>query len=147
MRIRMTLVAVAVVALASGSAIARDDKHMFPIKAALSTPEAKEKLGNGVAFYFGNQKHPRVEKTIGEYVSNKKTNAANKSDEKACEWVFLTAMLALRDRAVSEGGDAVVNIKSYYKKNEVASDSQYECHAGAFVAGVALKGTVVKLAK
>jgi hypothetical protein len=61
--------------------------------------------------------------------------------------VFLTVVLALRDRAVSEGGDAVVNIKSYYKKNEVVSDSEYECHAGAFVAGVALKGTVVKLAQ
>ncbi|HZC01952.1 MAG TPA: hypothetical protein VE844_11510 [Gammaproteobacteria bacterium] len=59
----------------------------------------------------------------------------------------MSALLALRDRAVQEGGDAVINIKSFYKKNEVISDSEYECHAGGILAGVALQGTVVRLTK
>jgi hypothetical protein len=151
MRGRTILVSIPVVllltVLGGTTAGARDTKLMLPVAEGLGTPAAKEKLGTTVKFFFGNQAHPPVAKRIGEYVANHKTNAANKSDKTACEWVFLTAVLALRDRAVSDGGDAVVNIKSYYKKSEVVSDSEYECHAGAFVAGVALKGTVVKLAE
>jgi uncharacterized protein YbjQ (UPF0145 family) len=78
-------------------------------------------------------------------VANRKTNAFNKSDEEACKWVFLSAMIALQERAIREGANAVVGINSYYKKNEVSSNTQYECHAGNIVAGVALKGTVARL--
>ncbi len=71
--------------------------------------------------------------------------SCEKSDEKACNWAFLSAMIALRDRALNEGGNAVVNIKSNYKQNEMSSNTEFECHAGAIMSGVALKGTVVKL--
>ena len=57
---------------------------------------------------------------------------------------MLSALIELRERARKEGGDAIVNIVSFYRKQEFDSDTLYECHAGAFVAGVALKGTVVK---
>lgn len=147
MKTRMTVITIALLCVVAGSAFARDTKHMYLIDAALNTPVARDKLGTAVKFYFGQQEHPPVARTIAEYTANRKTNAANKSDRVACEWVFLTAMLALRDRAVQDGGDAVINIKSFYKKNEVVSDTEFECHAGAFVAGVALKGTVVTLAK
>jgi hypothetical protein len=130
-----------------GSASGRNTKYMLPIEPALATPVAKEKLGTGVSFYFGNQPHPPIARTIGDWVTNLKTNAFNKSDEEACRWVFLSAVLSLRDRAVKEGGDAVVAIRSFYKKNEVVSDTEYECHAGALIAGVALKGTVVTLVR
>jgi hypothetical protein len=53
----------------------------------------------------------------------------------------------LAGRARTEGGNAVINIVSYYKKNVFSSATEYECHAGAIIAGVALKGTVVKLSK
>ncbi len=147
MRALMTVIAAILLCVVAGSALARDTKHMYLIAEALDRPVATEKLGTAVAFYFGKQEHPPVARTLGEYTANRKTNAANKSDREACQWVFLSAMLALRDRALQEGGDAVINIKSYYKKNEVVSNSEYECHAGAVVAGVALRGTVVKLAK
>jgi hypothetical protein len=141
------IVVVIATALGGSVASARDTKLMLSVQEGLSTPAAKEKLGSGVRFFFGKQPHPAVAKEFGEYVTNPKTNAANKTDKAACEWVFLSAVLALRDRATSLGGNAVVNIKSYYKKNEVVSETEYECHAGAFIAGVALKGTVVKLSE
>lgn len=147
MRLRITLMALILLYITSSSIFARDTKHLLPIDDALNTPAAKEKLSPSVAFYFGKQTHPPVAQTLGEYTANRKTNAVNKSDRQACEWVFLSALLALHDRAVQEGGNAVINIKSYYKKNEFVSDSEYECHAGGIIAGVALKGTVVKLAK
>ena len=147
MHTRMTVVTMVLLYVASGSALARDTKYMLPIDAALNTPAAKDKLGTAVAFYFGDQAHPKVAQTLGVYTTNHKTNAFNKSDQEACEWAFLSALLSLRDRAVREGGDAVINIKSYYKKSVVVSNIEYECHAGALIGGVALQGTVVKLAK
>ena len=60
---------------------------------------------------------------------------------------MISALLELRDRAVREGGNAVIKVVSYYNKQEIPDTTEYECHTGAFVAGVALKGTVVKLSK
>jgi hypothetical protein len=120
---------------------------MFSIDEAMSTEDAKAKLDKGIHFYFGDQKHPAVAKRFGEFMSNKKTNAFNKTDERACQWAFLSAMLSFQDRALREGGDAVVNIRSYYKKNTISSSTEFECGAGNVIAGVTFLGDVVKLAK
>lgn len=146
MKIRISVFILSVILLVAQQVFARDTRSMLPISEALSTPDAQAKL-EGVKFYFGNQKHPSVEQTIGEFKSNKKTNAFNKSDKEACEWAFLSAMLSFQQRALDEDGNAVVDIKSNYKNNEVVSDTEYECGAGAIIAGVAFKGTVVKLVK
>jgi uncharacterized protein YbjQ (UPF0145 family) len=79
-------------------------------------------------------------------VSNRKTNAVGKSDEKACNWAFLSAMIALEKRAKQLGANAVVNIVSYYQKDVMSSATEFECHAGAVIAGVALKGDFVNVA-
>ena len=129
----------------SVAAHARDTELKLSVKEALETAAAKEKLGTEVKFFFGDQVHPAVKATLGTYTSNKKTNFANKTDKEGCEWVFLSAMLSLKQRALAEGGNAVVNIQSYYKKKEFSSPTEYECHAGAIMGGVALRGTVVKL--
>jgi len=129
------------------NAQARDEHTMFSIQEAMNTEDAKAKLDKGIQFYFGEQKHPKAEKTFGEFMSNKKTNAFNKTDERACQWAFLSAMLSFQDRALQEGGDAVVNIRSYYKRHEVSSTTEFECGAGNIIAGVTFKGDVVKLAK
>jgi hypothetical protein len=139
------LVVTAVASLTVGVAYARDTNLKLPLKDAMAAPAAQEKLGTEVKFFFGSEAHPVVKSTLGTYTSNKKTNFANKSDKEGCEWVFLSAMISLKERALAEGGNAVINIQSYYKKNEFTSATEYECHAGAFVGGVALRGTVVKL--
>lgn len=125
--------------------LARDERQMYPVDSALSTPVAQEKLDKGVKLYFGNQKHAKPVTDHGEWATNKKTNALNKSDREACEWAFLSAVLELQERARKQGGNAVVNIKSNYKNTETISDTEYMCGAGTVMAGVALKGTVVKL--
>lgn len=126
-------------------ASARDTVESYPIADVLNSEAAKSKLGNNVKFYFGDQTYGPVEQKLGEYRTNRKTNAFNKSDKEACEWVFLTAMIALRDRAVQEGGNAVVNIRSNYRNNLTSSNDTFQCGSGALVAGVALVGDVVKL--
>lgn len=134
-------------ALASTAALARDDRNMYPLEDPLNTEAAKEKLDPEVKLYFGNQKHTKVEKRYGEWGTNKKTNAFGKSDKQACEWAFLSAVMELQERARKEGGNAVVNIRSNYKNQTTSSETEYMCGSGAIMAGVALKGDVVKLAK
>ncbi|WP_308364458.1 MULTISPECIES: excinuclease ATPase subunit [unclassified Microbulbifer] len=127
------------------TAQARDTRHMLSIQDALSTPDAKAKLDGDIQLQFGAAPKGTITQRHGEFTANKKTNAFNKSDTEACRWVFLSAMIALQDRARREGGNAVVNIRSYYKKNEINSPTEFECGAGAVMAGVTLKGEVVTL--
>ena len=127
------------------SAVARDDIGSYSINEVLSLEKSKSALGNDINFYFGEQKHAKVEKNFGTFKTNKKTNAFNKTDKEACQWVFLSAMVSLRDRAAREGGNAVINIKSNYKNNLTSSNETFQCGSGAIIAGVALVGTVVKL--
>jgi uncharacterized protein YbjQ (UPF0145 family) len=128
-------------------ALARDTEYHLKIEEVMNDPDYKQKLGDDVRFFFGGQKTPAIDKNFGEFVTNKKTNSFGKPDEDACRWAMLSAMLELRERALKMGGNAVVNIVSYYKKDTFSSESDYECHAGGIIAGVALKGTVVTLKK
>lgn len=142
-------VAMATMMLAVASLVpaqARDTKHLFPIAQGIATKSAEDRLDGSVKFYFGNQDHPKVLNKLGSDVTNRKTNAFGKSDEQACNWAFLSALVQLEKRAVELGANAVVNIVSYYKKDAFSSPTEFECHAGALMAGVALKGDFVKIA-
>jgi len=125
---------------------ARDTTHLLPIAAGLENRDAQETLDGSIKFFFGAQQHPAVVSKHGTYVSNRKTNAVGKSDERACNWAFLSAMISLQNRAKQLGANAVVNIVSYYQKSVMSSETEFECHAGAVIAGVALKGDFVKIA-
>lgn len=128
----------------SQNALARDTRERYSIADVLENPEYASRL-EGVTFYFGDQAHPAIKENHGEYRTNKKTNAFGKTDLKACQWVMLSALLSLRERALSLGSNAVVNIRSNYKNNEVSSETEFVCGAGAIMAGVAFIGTVVEV--
>ncbi|MFC3284910.1 excinuclease ATPase subunit [Litchfieldella rifensis] len=127
------------------AAQARDTQYLLSIDEAMNTAAARERLDPDIHFVFADSPHGDVVAEHGNFVTNKKTNAFNKSDEEACRWVMLSALLSLQERVKLEGGNAVINIESYYKKQPMASRSEYECHAGALMAGVALRGDVVTL--
>ena len=128
----------------SQSVWARDDIATYSIADLLATEKAKTALSD-IPLYFGVSPTPQVAKTYGEVMTNKKTNAFMKSDLEACQWVMLSALKSLQQRAVKEGMNAVINIQSYYKKREFISETEFECGAGAVMAGVTLKGTLVKI--
>ncbi len=121
---------------------ARDVEHSLSIAEFMADAEVRQKLGSDVTFYFSGQPTPRTVKSFGDVVTNRKTNAFGKSDAASCRWAMLSALIHLRDRAKELGGNAVINVVSYYKKNTTASPTDYICHAGNVVTGVALKGTV-----
>ena len=128
----------------SQTGMARNDIADYSVSKVLQTEKAKGKLGD-MKFYFGNQKHGKVKKSHGIFHTNKKTNAFGKSDQEACEHVFLSALIQLKKRANQLGGNAVINIKSNYKNNLTTSDTTFKCGAGHVVAGVALQGEIVTI--
>ena len=140
----VSILLAALLVLFAAEASARTTIHHFDVADIFNNPEYASRL-KGVSFYFGDQSHGEVAKSWGEYRTNKKTNAFNKSDKEACEWVMLSALLALHSRAMDLGANAVVNIRSNFKNNLFVSDTQYSCGAGGVLAGVALIGDVVKI--
>ena len=131
--------------LFSASASARDNYNRYSIEEAMSTSAAKEKLNTGYTFSFGSQSHGPVKTSHGEFTSNKKTNAFGKSEKFACQWAFISAMVSLQARISKEGGNAIINIRSYYKKRDFRSDMEFECGNGSIMAGVTMIGDVVTL--
>lgn len=124
-------------ASAAVSAQARDTELKLSIQEAMKSPEAQQVLDPSVKVSFGGGGGAIIKKDL---VSNKKTNAVGKSDEQACQWAFLSAVKQFQETAKSKGASRVVNVVSYYKRNTFGSSTEYECHAGAIMAGVALKG-------
>lgn len=127
------------------SAEGRDERLMFSIQEALNSPRAQGRISGDIKLFFAGEKYPDPLQRLGTFKSNLKTNAAGKSDQTACTWVFLSTVLSLQERARKEGGNAVVDIKSIYKGTVTASPSEFMCGAGSIIAGVALEGTIVRL--
>lgn len=129
----------------SQPAQARNTRYLLKVEDVKADPRYQETVPSDVAFYFAGQNHPAVANSFGEVVTNRKGNSFGRPDEEACRWTMMAALKILHDNAVEQGGNAVIDIVSYYKKVVYSDPATYECHAGAFVSGVALKGTVVKL--
>ncbi|MFJ7314890.1 excinuclease [Pseudomonas sp. NPDC098747] len=125
---------------------ARDTAVYLPFDKAVAEATRSGKIDGSVKFYLaGNTPAGKVTVLSSGAVTNKKTNAFNKSDQVACEWVVQSAIISLHQAAKSAGANAVTNIVSFYKSNERKDPQTYECHAGAIMAGVALKGDLAKV--
>jgi len=144
---KQLILTAAVLAVLSAAAPvqARDSVHFMPIEAAMNANDAKNRLGDSIKYYFGDQKTPAIATRLGQDKTSQKTNSFGKSAETSCNWAFLSAMLRLQARAQELGADAVVNIVSNYKNVERSSTTEFECHDGAIMTGVALKADFVKL--
>lgn len=132
-----------VTVLASTPAHARNDVGRYTIGAAHAAYGAGAALLPMPVFY-GAQPGPAPAMLLGEVKASRKTSAFNKSDEEACQRAFLSALKALQVAAVKLGATAIVNVRSNYENKELDSATQFECGAGAIMAGAALKGTAVR---
>jgi hypothetical protein len=142
------LVAASLLALvAVAPAMARNTPVTVTLQSVLDMPEAQGKLDGSVKFYLAGAPTPKVIKKFGEDTSNAKTNAFNKSPEVACRWNALSALIKLQDHAKRDGANAVVDIVSYNEHETFSSPTDLQCRDGAFLAGIALKGTYAKTGK
>ena len=125
---------------------ARDTALYLPFDQVVTEAISTGKIDGSVKFYLaGNTPSGKVSVLSPGAVTNKKTNALNKTDNEACSWALQSALITLHDAAKKVGANAVTNIASFYKRNERKDPKTYECHAGAVIAGVALKGDLSKV--
>jgi hypothetical protein len=142
------LIAASLLALvAAVPAYARNTAVSVSLQSVLDMPEAKAKLDGTVKFYLAGSPTPRVEKKFGEDTSNAKTNAFNKTPEEACRWNALSALIKFQDHAKRQGANAIVGIISYNNHENFTSPTDIQCSDGAFLAGIALKGTYATVGK
>jgi uncharacterized protein YbjQ (UPF0145 family) len=141
---KKALVALLLSTVAATPALARDSTLHLPFQEVVDAGIASGKLDGTVKFYLAGT-GPKGGKVLdSSAVTNKKTNSFGKSDEKACSWAALSALISLQEAAKQAGANMVTDIVSDYKKVEYRNSANYECHAGAVIAGVALKAKLVK---
>ncbi|WP_374439654.1 excinuclease [Pseudomonas panipatensis] len=129
-----------------GISLARDTTHHLPFDEVVAEATKAGRLDGSVKFYLnGKPAAGKVTVLTPSAITNKKTNSFGKSDEEACRWVLQSALITLQDAAKKAGANAVTDIVSYYKSHEYSSSQDYECHAGAIMAGVALKGKLARI--
>jgi len=126
------------------AARARNTMLDLAVADAKKSPRAVNLLD--VPFYMAGEKHPKVKQDLGEFSSNQRTSGAFRSDDAACQIAFLSAIIQLQKRANAQGGNAVIDVRSITRNENLSSATQYRCAAGAMVANVALTGHIVKLA-
>ena len=145
-RIALTLIVSITLLVCAIPAFAADSWHELSASNAISSALGQEKLDKDIRVFMKGQSHPAVTKKFGEYKSNQRANKFGKSIETACDTAFLSALIALQQRAVREGGNAVIDVYTITKNQQYESPENFKCIAGGFVANVALMGTVVTLA-
>lgn len=134
-------------AVAAVPAYARNTAVTVTLQSVLDMPEAQGKLDGSVKFYLAGAPTPKITKKFGEDTANAKTNAFNKTAEQACRWNALSALIKFQDHARRDGANAVVDITSYSEKVTFSSPTDLQCADGAFLAGIALKGTYATVGK
>lgn len=139
---KRTIVALSLIMASMGMAHAKDNAHHLDFNQAVANAKAKGLIDGTVSFHLAGTGGGQVIKK--GLVSNKKTNGFGKDVEIACEHALHSALISFQNAAKANGATKVVNIVSYYKKNEYKSSTQYECHDGATVTGVTIKGDLAK---
>jgi len=139
------VLALAILMSSAHSALAADQILMMPIVPALESTEGRGKIDGDVKFFFGKNRPVRISHQYGNFIANNKAHVFGRSTGEACNVAFLNALEDLQKRARSVGANAAVGVVSYFRRREVASDDSYECNLGAVVAGVALKGDLVRV--
>lgn len=131
--------------ISSSQVFARDSRWFYSIDEALKTRAAKLKLDTNIKLYFGNQPHPQIDRSIGEWHVVRRAGGFARTDKNACQRTFIAALVEMQNKARLNGANAILDIKSYYKGTEHKNDTEFECGSGHLVSGVELKGRLVKV--
>lgn len=125
----------------------RNVELLVPIADAMAATDVSDRPSGAVKFFFATQKSPEILTKLGSYLAAPRTGAGGRTDQRACHEAFLWTLVDLEKRAQRAGANAVVNVVSYYRKKEMASATEFECHVGNVIVTVWLKGDLVKISR
>jgi len=133
----------ALLSLASG-ANARETEHLFEVAQAVDSKLGKSRLLE-IPFYMkGQEGAPEGAQLLGTWTMERASRGLLRGDKKSCDVAFLSAMIALQENAMKDGGDAIINVVSSTKGKTTESPTHYRCIAGATIVHVAVTGDVIK---
>ncbi|HEX6768297.1 MAG TPA: hypothetical protein VF208_03005, partial [Candidatus Binatia bacterium] len=130
----------------AGRAHGRNVELLVPSADAMVATDVSNRPTGVVKFFIATQKYPEILRHLGSYLATPRSGAGGLSDQRACHEAFHWTRVDLEKRAQRAGANAVVNIVSYYRKKEMASAVEFECHVGNVIVTVWLKGDLVKIA-
>ena len=140
---KIAAVSTVVMAAWASSAQAADTMHQFNFNEAVQRAVADGTLDGSVKFYLaGTQSGGKIIQK--DLISNKKTNGFAKPAATACDHVLRSALIQFQNTAKAQDANAVTNVTSFFKSNETRSSTTYDCAKGTAMAGVTLKGDLVK---
>lgn len=146
MKFKLAVLALALPALLMATPAAADDALGAYSIQNVVTREDFNSQTQGIRFYFGDAPHPRATRTIQSNITTSvRGRKSGRAAEEACQWTMMSALYRLRDAALRNGGNAVVNIRSNWQNVETSSRTEYQCSVGGLMAGVALKADIVSL--
>jgi uncharacterized protein YbjQ (UPF0145 family) len=136
---RLMLGVLAIVALTQAGCATQ--VKSLPLQPVAAHPAA----GSDVAVYFGSQKHPAVQRQLGDVSYSVRIARATDGAEASCNKALSEALGKLRADAKEHGANAVINVKTRFHSTESVSDTHYTCGVSTSAAAIAVKGERVLL--
>ncbi len=124
---------------------ARNVPYRLPLQPLLDSPQFRDSGSSDMMFLFGNTPSVPGISVISSLVVTRKARIPGKADEIACATAMVAALRELRDHAVRQGGNAVVNVNSAFRGNIFSSATDYECHAGSHSVVITLQASIAKV--
>jgi hypothetical protein len=85
MKIRIFTITVFILFSMASIAVAKDVLVHFPIDNAFISLKFKNAINPNIQLFWGDQDHPKVTTTFGEYKTSQRTNGFGKAREDACQ--------------------------------------------------------------
>ncbi|MEO9080010.1 MAG: excinuclease [Rhodanobacter sp.] len=146
MKIKVLTLAMVVLVSAPCISFAAEKVVNLSFQDTVATATKSGKLDGSVKFYLaGNHPSGKVTVVNDNVTTSKKTNAFSKSSQESCDWALQSALITLQGAAKQAGANAVVDIQSNYNNQPHSDPTNYECHKGFLMSGVALKGKLAKV--
>ena len=129
-----------------GISFAQDTVVNLSFQNTVAAATKSGKLDGSVKFYLaGNRPAGNMTVINDNVTTSKKTNGFSKSSQESCDWALQSALITLQGAAKQAGANAVVDIQSNYNTQPHSDPTNYECHKGFLMSGVALKGKLAKV--
>jgi uncharacterized protein YbjQ (UPF0145 family) len=114
--------------------------HSLPMPADLQTRNKQ-----GIPLYFGDESHPHVKTLIETKEVRARVARVPEGQDTTCDIAVGEALQKLRDYAGEKHANAVVNVTTRFRHEEITSPRSYMCGSSNNGSTIAVHGDIVVL--